>query len=166
MNSSQSLRRGRTVETSVVNSDPSQRHMMKRFSIQGFFRCLTTFWDFSKFLSKVSVKMWIHTVFLENVGEELSNKEMKNDAKLTNSQCTNTPLKLFQNESSFYTDGNLRSVLPFWYRTLRLKILLCVRGKAVSFLLFPPKKPRKLHFRNAKFLITNKQYTQYKLNAI
>lgn len=167
MNLNQSFRTGRIAEIFVVNSDPSQRHKMKRFSVQGFFKCLTTcsFCDSSKFPSKVSLKMWIHTAFLEKVGQEFSNEDIKKEASLTNPLI----LLLKHFKTSFYTDGNLRSVLPFWHRTLCLKVVFCgkqVKLKTLKCLLFHSyQKTQKLDFRNAKSLITNKHYIEYMLTA-
>lgn len=43
--------------------------------------------------------MRIQTAFLEKV-EEFSNEGMKKEAELTNPQCTNGPLRLFQKSVS------------------------------------------------------------------
>lgn len=72
-------------------------------------------------------------------------------------------------KTSFYTDGNLTSVLPFWHWTLCLKVVFCgkqVKLKTLKCLLFYSyQKNQKLDFRNAKSLITNKHYIEYMLTA-
>lgn len=84
-----------------------------------------------------------------------------------NPQCTNTPLKPFQNQF-LYGRKFEKCITILTQRTMLKNCFVCKTGKAknskMSFILFLPKK-QKLHFRNAKFLIINKHYFEYTLNA-
>lgn len=118
-NWSQTVRKGRTEEMFVANSDLSQRRMKKslayRDSSKGWVHA--QFWNFFPRVSYLGFfkDMNIHRIS-RKVGRRFL-KQMYEERGLTN-KFTVLILLLNHSKTSFYMDSNLRDALPFWHKTL------------------------------------------------